>query len=684
MDAARDAAEAGVAIDTIPAGRRTPLPSVRALYAPADARAGEPFPVEVVLAGPAGLEVEVTLEPRQAGGRAPEVRRVTVGADGSAVTRFIRQASEPGLAVYRAHVGPDADPDGPGVAVSILGPPRALHVTATAGAGRPLPVPAPAFVVSSVTADRLPVHEIDLDRYQLALLDGVPGEALGDVAGTALARFVERGGGLVVLGTLESLPPGGYGQAAVDALLPVDLRAAPGSRSAEAATVVAVDKSGSKSDTVGGLQKMEAARDAVRQVAQVLGPTVPLGVLAFDVRASAVAPLAARPDGRALDAALRAIEPGGATRIAPAAEMAAAWLTASGAARRHLLLVSDGRSTTDDLARVAVVARDARVTLSVIAVGADADRPALTALAGRTGGRAYFPERLQDLPRLAAREVVQSRGGTTVTESVALRAPGAHPVLGGLNTATLPRLNGYVVTAARPGAEPILESSLADPVLIARPTGLGRVVLFTGDLTSTWSSPLRQWSGYTALFTQTLRWASRRDTANGLEAIIEDTAQGARLVVQVRHPHADLSTPLAAVMTPDGRRVPLVLRPDSLTRFAAVMPDGPPGLYRVEVVMTAGGDEQRIVRALLRPADRERLGQGVNDELLRRLAAATGGRVLPADGNPFDVPRPLGFTAATPALTVLALGLALVIAGGGRWPWRRRPSDVSGTGQVAA
>ena len=325
------------------------------------------------------------------------------------------------------------------------------------------------------------------------------------------------------------------------------------------------------------------------------------------------------------------------------------------------------------------------MTVSVIAIGADADRPALTALAGRTGGRAYFPERLNELPRLAARDIVQSRGGTTVTEPVALRAPGAHPVIGGLNTATLPALNGYVVTAARPGAELILESSLADPVLTARRTGLGRVVLFTSDLTSAWSAPLRQWPGYAALFAQTFRWVSRGDTARGMQVAIEESAQGARLVVLADHSRGDITTPVAVVMTPDGRREPVVLRPERLDQFAGDIPDGPAGLYRVEVITTVGGSEQRVVRALLRPTDRERLGQGVNEPVLRRLADSTGGRMLPENGNPFDVPRPLGFTTAAPFLTALALALALGLTVVGRGPWRlREPPGAAGTGQVAA
>jgi hypothetical protein len=74
----------------------------------------------------------------------------------------------------------------------------------------------------------------------------------------------------------------------------------------------------------------------------------------------------------------------------------------------------------------------------------------------------------------------------------------------------------------------------------------------------------------------------------------------------------------------------------------------------------------------VRRADRERTAAGTDDVLLRELARITGGRVLTAAADPFDVPRPLGFVPARPipeALALLAIG---VLAAGGRITWRGR------------
>ncbi len=63
-----------------------------------------------------------------------------------------------------------------------------------------------------------------------------------------------------------------------------------------------------------------------------------------------------------------------------------------------------------------------------------------------------------------------------------------HPIVTGLETSGLPRLGGYVVSAAAPGAETVLASHLDDPVLATGRAGLGKVAVYTADLGSDWSA----------------------------------------------------------------------------------------------------------------------------------------------------------------------------------------------------
>jgi Mg-chelatase subunit ChlD len=114
---------------------------------------------------------------------------------------------------------------------------------------------------------------------------------------------------------------------------------------------------------------------------------------------------------------LRTVAAAGATEITPAIELARQWLSAYPMARRHVLLVSDGRSSPADAERLWTLVRDGRFRLSVISLGADRDRQFLSALALAGGGRAYFPDDERELPAIAAREAARVAGGRIVEEA---------------------------------------------------------------------------------------------------------------------------------------------------------------------------------------------------------------------------------------------------------------------------
>src|SRR6185312_14301197 len=231
---------------------------------------------------------------------------------------------------------------------------------------------------------------------------------------------------------------------------------------------------------------------------------------------------------------LRAIEPGGATAIAPAIDMAIGWLKSSPTPRRHLLLVSDGRTTAADADRLREAVRGQGVELSVIAIGPDADRDLLDRLARSTGGRSYAATDIRDLPALAARDATAAAGGTEVDELFTL-AVSPHPATAGLDRAALPRLRGYTVSALRPGAEPMLVSPLGDPILAGWRAGLGRVAVFTSDLQSSWAADMPAWKGFRQLWTQTARWTARGTESRELTPTVSDRSNHPHLVIEAEH-----------------------------------------------------------------------------------------------------------------------------------------------------
>src|SRR2546421_575806 len=79
-----------------------------------------------------------------------------------------------------------------------------------------------------------------------------------------------------------------------------------------------------------------------------------------------------------------------------------------------------------------------------------------------------------------------------------------------------------VRTAAKPPATNILSSHLDDPILSAWRAGLGRAAVFTADLGSPWSASLRGWQDFARLWTQSVRWISRRSDDPALVVAITE------------------------------------------------------------------------------------------------------------------------------------------------------------------
>ena len=656
------AAAAAVPIDVIPSvldGASLALQVTR-VNAPSTAAIQEPYVVSVEVSGAPRARGRVVVYRDDQIIGTPEV---TTGADGTAGAALTERQERARTYTYRASMESDANVavHPAGAVVVIEGQPAVLYVTDSAPALGPA-LTAAGFRVTVMRPAQLPSRMEALSPFAGIVLDDVPAQEIAPAALEALSEYVENsGGGLLVLGSQRSLTLAGYPATPLDRVLPIDLRPRAGARATPVEVVLVFDKSGSMAETVSGVSKIEAARQAVAEAVRLLPAGDSIAVLAFDSKPVVVSAMAVAPDQAALRTALTNVRPGGSTAISPALETAFQWFRDSGrpAARRHIVLVSDGRTSDDDAARLGSLVKTGGVEVSAVAIGTNANRALLEELARSTGGRAYFPENLRELPAAVAREASRSSAGGIVQERFAPRAL-AHAVLAGIDTRTLPPLNGYVVSAAKDSAAAILTSHLDDPILCAWRAGLGRVAVFTADLGSAWSADLRSWRGGGQLWTQTVRWLSRGDNERALRAQIRDEGAGPRLVVEGSRPDGSflrLDTVRAVVRTPAGESTEIALEPLAPGSFAAPLPVGDAGPY---VVAVTARDEQtatefHAVRALYWSADRERQARGADLPFLLRLASSTGGRALPEGQSPFDGPRRAGDVDATRWLALAAL-----------------------------
>jgi Mg-chelatase subunit ChlD len=662
------AGAAGIPVDVMVV-ERPPATAIDVLRvtAPQTVRLSEAFDVVVSASGEPGTRGVITLTSAEGDTRKAAV---TLASDGLASVSFSMRADRAGIAVYEAIAQEEgaaseftSEPRRAGSVVTVAGDLRVLYVGRNPGLAAPLDG-LRGFRLDRMDASALPRSAGPLADYDTIVLDNVRADTLDGAQARALSSHVERhGGGLVFLGGRDSLEAGLLTDHPIGLLLPIDLRPRGGERAPSLGLVVAFDKSGSMDDRVDGVPRIEFARLAVRRVFDAVPASDAIGVIAFDRAPQAVAPLARGHDTAALTARLQSVQPSGATAIAPALELASEWLrnATPGVERRHALLVSDGRTSPDDASRLRAILQRGEFELSVVALGADADRRLLESMARLTGGRAYFPTDIRELPAIVARESARVAGGQIVeTPFTPISRP--HPITAVVDG--LPPLGGYVVSAAKPGAESALQSPLGDPILATGRYGLGRVAAYTAELSGAWSSRLRKWDGYGSLLTGMVRWVARSTRDDTLYASFVEADAGLRLTLEAHDGEAPLTglQGEATVRTPRGDSVRVALQGSAPGRYEARVAAIEPGAYvfAIDARSPDARADKRLVRGVYWSADREYRARTADHALLARLAEVSGGRLLRQGDSVFSGQRTPAYLDLWPWLTVAALLLFLI------------------------
>ena len=307
-------------------------------------------------------------------------------------------------------------------------------------------------------------------------------------------------------GGTRSFAPGGYVNTPIEDVLPLDLGVRDRQRVPRLGFVLVLDKSGSMAAEESGLTKIGVAQDAALAVPEYLDGDDLVGILAFDREPRTVLPLTRVSEATDIEERVRALDAGGDTAIGPAIDEAYSWLENSNDAdRKNVLLLSDGQSDEEDVRLLRDRIDGSDVVLSVVGIGSEIDRAFLRDLAERGGGQAYFPESLGSLPEVFTREAIRASGDWLVEGEISLEPSPGHRVLNGIDTDSLPSINGYIAATARASADAVLNSDLGDPVAILGRYGLGRSAAITTDLTSVWSADLLRWPGFGALWTRIVR-----------------------------------------------------------------------------------------------------------------------------------------------------------------------------------
>jgi len=470
----------------------------------------------------------------------------------------------------------------------------------------------------------LPTTAPALKPYDLVFVSDVARAAIGDRAMDALATYVSDGGGLILAGGEAVFGENGYAKTKIEEILPVSFTVQEKPR--EFALIIILDKSWSMRG-----DKMELSKAAAQAAVDVLKDEHEVGVVVFNDGLEWTVPVERAVGRQKIKERIGAIAPSGHTIIYPAIEQAFLALQQSKARQKHVVLLSDGQSYMADYEGLVKKMVEAKITVSTIAVGDEADRELLGNIAKWGTGRAYMIDNPAEVPQVFVKETERAAKPTLVEEPFRPIVRKPIEALRGIDFESAPKLQGYSASKIKPTAELILVSDKDQPILARWQYGLGRAVVFTPDVKDRWAADWLSWPGYGKLWVQLVRETMRRPaTADvGLDVQRMDEAFRVRLRTDEPSNASAAAVQTLEVIDGDGRSSPL-----SVTRVRSGFYEGwlkPPGRGDYVVRAKAGPDTppELFTRLISYAPPSEERGRPPDFDLLRTISRDTGGAFDP-------------------------------------------------------
>jgi uncharacterized membrane protein len=529
--------------------------------------------------------------------------------------------------------------------------------------------------VDTIVPEALPTDLASLANYDSVVLVDVSRLRLSDRQLAALQVDVrDLGKGLVMVGGPRSYGAGGYQKTPLEETLPVDMGVKDRQKQPDIALVVVIDQSGSMAachcnsfnggmggagSGIGGVQKVDIGKEAILRAAAALTDRDQLGVVGFNEAAHWVVhtqPLGAISD---LQGQIAGIWADGQTNIYAGLDQAVQSLETVTATRRHIILLTDGWSTSGQYDAILAKMKADGITLSTVGAGGGAN-PFLEQLATRGGGRFYAATNPSNIPDIFLKETQQVSGQQIVEEPFFPIQTSSSPILRGLD-AGLPQLRGYNGTTIKAAAQSVLVTARDDPLLATWQYGLGRSVAWTSDSTGRWAKDWVGWSGFNRFFSQVVSWTFPGEETGGIEASFETA--GGKTSLHVESVESDGSprdfyVTSASIVGPDLEPRTVDLAQIAPGVYETTLGELDPGAYAVRITQTRPGTSPlgRTV-GLVAPTSAEYRQLGTDEAFLASLRSATGGTVIATASDPWvhDLTATARSTELWPALLVLAL-----------------------------
>ena len=518
-----------------------------------------------------------------------------------------------------------------------------------------------------IRVDQFPNDLVSMQAYDAIIMANVPlgggNSGLNQQQDEFLARYVhDMGGGLVMIGGPDAFGAGGWINSKTRDVLPVNMEIPAVRQIPKGALVLIMHSCEMPRGNYWGEQcalaamKTLASKDEIGVISYGWngGQAGGVGGAGWDFL------LRDKGDGSAVTAAIKKMMLGDMPSFDDAVKLAVEGsggnqycLEKSDARQKHIIIISDGDPAGCNAALLKKC-KDKKISISTLTVFTHmpgTKSPQMIEMAKETGGKAYGPieDNPDQLPQIFIKEatVIQR---SLISENEAgiplVIENGDSDLVKGFDV--LPKLRGMVLTSRKDGAQNDIKLALVaqnknsqgkvnlDPVLAHWQSGLGRVVVFTGDATARWAP---QWVGspsYRSFWSQTVNSVARPPMSTDFDVQATQNGNKGKLIVKANNKDSgflNFMNIAGQVIGPDGKDpVPVRLVQTGPGTYEADFDAPKEGNYIIPMHFSGKSDGKstggELMGGLTINGSPEQRDLQSNDSILARIASATGGRML--------------------------------------------------------
>lgn len=502
----------------------------------------------------------------------------------------------------------------------------------------------------------------EMSTYKAIITCNVSADNLNEGFLNSIESYVKDfGGGFVATGGDNSFALGGYTKTSLEKVLPVYMDMKGKKEIPKMAMVLIIDKSGSMTEGMAGISKVDMAKEAaIRSLESLREGKDEIGVLAFDESYSWAVKEQVINNTKAIEDQIGTIRAEGGTSILPALQQGYNSLKNSDAKIKHIILLTDGQAEKTGYEDLINNINKDNITVSTVAVGNDADKDLLANIAKQCGGRTYITDQYTNIPRIFSKETFMAARNYLNNREFTPIITGANNILNGVAENGLPNLLGYVGASQKETARVVLKSDEDDPILTEWQYGLGKTVAWNSDISGKWSANYMSWDKNLKLWQNIINFTLENYDDSKVSINVEQQGEKANIVLQDKKNDEELNSSIA-IVTPSGENIEQKLTPTAPGEYSGTMDLKETGVYMINAKEEKNGETVSAANTgfAVQYSPEYKINDSSN---IDKLIASIGGKNITSPKEVFseDVIHKKGMLDINPYLVSIALILFLI------------------------